>query len=421
MNTKPITAPPGLWSARRAAILAAVLACAGMLAIPVCGQQGSGVIEGKLVNATDPAKVPAGVELDAVGLGGGMSVLKSSKSDAAGKFRFDGIPTDSPVMIRANYKTVNYHSMVNFGGSAKAQVDVEVFEPTTSPKSVKLEGLQMAFQLTGDQLRCLESYTFKNETRPPQTFMVADGNFRFSKAPGILEPPGLNVVAPGSSMPLTQSPMESPDGQSYYSLYPLRPGTTTFQVEQALPYKDKTYTFRKKFYNDVESFQFGVIPQDVKVEGQGLVRLQAGADKNFAVYSGGPVKMGTEVVWTFSGGTPVAPGAMSGETSGAGSGEAKVRPMGNAVSQNALVIGPLILLGFVVMLWYGYSRIAGAEPAQDPRNKELQARREQLLNHLAALDKRFEAENLNRGEYTRQRDLGKRQLRRIAMLLSNKK
>ncbi len=391
MNLTRRTVLPGLWSARRATtFLATSLLLATLHAATLGAQQGQGVIEGRLVNATAAAKTAAGVEIDIVGLGGGMSVLKSSATDASGRFRVDGLPTDSPLMVRANYKSVNYHGRVNFDASGKSLVEVEVFEPTTSAKGITLQGLQMAFQLTGDQLRCLESYSFKNETKPPQTYMNMDGNFRFAKAPGLLEPPRLDVTAPGSSMPLTQSPLESPDGLSYYSLYPIRPGVTAFQVEQVLPYKDKSYTLRKKFYNDVESFQFGVIPQDVTVAGEGLVKVQTDAQRNFAVYSGGPVKAGTEVAWTFSGGTPVA---TAPETE-AVSAQPRIQPMGNRVSQNALVIGPLILLGFIVVLWYAFNRIPQSAPgAQDPRLRELRARRDQLLDYLAGLDKRFEDEN----------------------------
>lgn len=148
------------------------------------------MIEGRLVNGTSAAKISAGVDIDVVGLGGGMSVLKSSTTDAAGRFRVDGLPTDSPLMVRANYKSVNYHGRVNFDAAGKARVDVEVFEPTTSLKGITLQGLQMAFQLTGDQLRCLESYAFNNETKPPQTYMNMDGNFRFAKAPVFSNRPG---------------------------------------------------------------------------------------------------------------------------------------------------------------------------------------------------------------------------------------
>ena len=79
-----------------------------------------------------------------VGLGGGMSVVKSSTTDAGGKYRVDGLPTDSPLMVRAGYKSVNYHGRVNFDASGKARVDIEVFEPTTSLQGITLAGLQMA-------------------------------------------------------------------------------------------------------------------------------------------------------------------------------------------------------------------------------------------------------------------------------------
>jgi hypothetical protein len=54
---------------------------------------------------------------------------------------------------------------------------------------------------------------------------------------------------------------------------------------------------------------------------------------------------------------------------------------------------------------------------QDPRAKELLHRREQLLNYMANLDNRFENQTVDRREYLRHRELGKRQLRRISLLL----
>ncbi len=242
--------------------------------------------------------------------------------------------------------------------------------------------------------------------------MSSGGNFRFSKAPGILEPPKIDVSGPGAVMPLAQSPLESPDGQSYYSLYPLRPGVTTFEIQELLPYTSHSYTFRKKFYHDAGTFEVGVIPQDMVVSGERLTRIQVDPQKNFAVYSGGPAKAGTEVVWTFSGGTPVA------ETSPAESrGESQVKPAPTYVGQNALIIGPLMLLGFIGVLWYAFNRIPAVSQGSDLRTRELRERREQLLNLLANLDGRYESQALDRREYLRQREQGKRQLRRISLLL----
>ena len=100
-------------------------------------------------------------------------------------------------------------------------------------KEYRSKSARMAFQIVGDQLQSLETITFNNKTKPPRTLMNPEGNFRFSKAPGIMDLPHVRVTAPGSSMPLVQAPLESADGQSYYSLYPLKPGITTFEVQQA--------------------------------------------------------------------------------------------------------------------------------------------------------------------------------------------
>jgi hypothetical protein len=376
------------------------------------------VIEGRLVNGTIPSKVPSNVEIDVVGLGGGMSILKSTVSDGSGRFHIEGLPTESPIMVRASYFSVNYHGRINFDSAGRANVEVQVFEPTTSMKGIELESVRLAFQLVGEHLRSLESHTYRNQTRPPQTYMNSDGNFRFSKPTGIEEPPKLNVTGPGSAMPLAQSPLESPDGQSYYSLYPLRPGVTSFEVEQVLPYHDRTYTYRKRFYQDVESFQIGIIPGDLTVTGEGLTRLQSDAERNFVVYAGGPVKAGTEVVWTFSGGTPVVTEV---EPQGGTGGGSTVKPFATTIGQHTLVVGPLLLMGFVVVLWYAFSRFPEkAIKGNDPRTKELRERREQLLNLMANLDSRYEAESVDRREYARQRELAKRQLRRVAMLLGKK-
>jgi hypothetical protein len=388
------------------------------LALQPVYPQGNGVIEGKLVNGTDPSLAPAKVGLDVVSLGGGMSVLKSAVTDSAGRFRIDGLPTDQPMMVRADYKSVNYHGQVTLDTAGKGTLEIKVFEPTTSMKGIRVEGVRMGFQLVGDRLQTLEAISFSNVTNPPRTFVGDDSTFRFSKAPGLVEPPRLDVTGPGSSMPLTQSPLESADGRSYYSLYPLRPGTTTFEVQQLLPYAEKKYAYRERFYYDVESCEIGVIPQDMVLSGQGLKQVQTDAQRNFAVYSGGPVKAGTEVAWTFTGGTPTAQapaptGSMpSGEPTGGG-----VKPAPTYVGQNALIIGSLLLMGFVVVLWYAHNQLLAVASGPNLRGQELKLRREQLLNYLADLDARYENNLLGRAEYMRERENGKRQLRRIALLL----
>jgi hypothetical protein len=210
---------------------------------------------------------------------------------------------------------------------------------------------------------------------------------------------------------LAQNPLESPDGTSYYTLYPLRPGTTTFEVEYVLPYHDRKYTFRKRVYEDISFFQIGLIPRDLVVAGEGLTLVHENEERNFAVYSGGPIRAGAEITWTFSGGTPMA--ASSGESD-----RVSVRPMPTSVGRNALLIGPLALMTLVLVLWYAMNRTAAA--GSDPRMKALRERRELLLSYIASLDDRYERQALDHSEYLPQRERARRQLRRVMALLGKR-
>jgi hypothetical protein len=381
--------------------------------VPAAHSQQNGVVDGRIVNGTDPSIVARDADLEVIELTAGMRIIKTATADASGRFRIEGLPENHRLMIRATYKAANYYAQVSFDSVGKASVEIEVFEPTASIKEIRVEGVQMAFQAVGDQLKSLETITFNNKTKPPKIYMNPEGNFRFSKPPGIFEVPKIRVTAPGSSMPLVQAALESPDGQSYYTLYPLRPGSTSFEVQQILPYTNRSYTYVQRFYQDVGPIDIGVTPQDLALSGQGLSKIQTDSQRNFAVYLSGPVKAGSELVWTFSGGTPFSE-PESSETAG----NSTVTSMPGSVGRNALVIGPLLLLGFVLVLWYAFNHFQnGPQKASDLRTRRLKERREQLLNFIADLDYRYETNSIDRQEFLKKREVGKRRLRRISMFL----
>lgn len=385
-----------------------------LLCLPWAQAQGRGVVQGKLVNGTDPKIVGKEVEIDVIQLGQGMSILKSTVTDSAGGFRVEGLPVELPLMIRANYQSVNYHGRVQFDASSKAEVQIEIFETTESMKDIRVGDVRLGFQLEapGDHLRVLETYSFVNETNPKKTFMSMGGSFRFSKAAGLTEPPQMSVQGPSGAMPLRSSPLESPDGQSYYSLYPLRPGATKFEIDYVLPYRERSYKYARRFYHDLVSYQIGVLPADLELTGDGLTKTLTDTERNFAVYSGGVVKSGTEMTWTLSGGTPVAAAPASE------AGESRIKTMQPFVGRNAGVIAPLLLMALIAVLWYAFNTVTtDVQKGQDPRTRELKERRERLLDFIATLDNRHENEALDRREYVRQREQAKRQLRRVMTLL----
>jgi len=379
--------------------------------VPAARAQQQWIAEGKLINGTDPSIIARGVEVEILSLDVGMSIIKAGSTDSSGKFRFEGLPPNRRMMVRANYKDANYHAQLSFT-AGKANTDVTVYEPTTSMAGIEVQEAFLAFQQSGEDLKLLETVTFNNKTNPPMTFVAPEGTFRTSKSPGLLEPPQMRVTAPGSSMPVVQSVLESADGTNYYTLYPLRPGETTFEVQQLLPYKDRSYRLIKKFYQNVGSLNIGVIPQDMVLSGEGLSKIQSDGEKNFSIYRTPSIKAGTEIAWEFSGGTPV-PDAAEEPTGGS-----EIQAIPNDVGESAIMIGSLLLMGFVLVLWYAFNRSPEAAVGQaDARTRTLKEQREQLLKSLAELDHRKDTESIGQDEYLKQREEGKRRLRRISLLL----
>lgn len=321
------------------------------LMLPWCAiaapAQNRGIAEGRLVNLTDPKIIVAGAELEVLELNKGMGIIKTASTDATGAFRIEDLTNSSRLMLRAIYKGANYHGALNFDADGKAYLELGVYEPTASMKDIRFDSARMAFQRDEDHIHAVETYTIVNKTTPPKAYVNPEGTFRVSKAPGILEPPRIRVTAPGAEMPLTQAALESADGKSYYSLYPIRPGVTVFEVRQTLPYTDDKYVYAKKFFQDCASLEIGVIPGDMTLTGEGLAKTETNAERNFSVYSGGPVRANTEAEWVFAGGTPIADEEGSEITITAGDG---------IVSRHARVIGPLMLLCFASALWYAYNK-----------------------------------------------------------------
>jgi hypothetical protein len=317
--------------------------------IPSYSQQ-KGIAEGRLINRTDPSMIAHGVRLDVIEMGGGMNIIKTAITGSSGKFHIEGLPEDRRLIVRANYKNAHYHSPLTFD-NGKAYAEITVYEPTTSMKDIEVGESFLAFQIVGDQLKSLETITFNNKTSPPKTYTVPEGTFRVSKSPGIIEPPQISITAPDATMPVVQPALESADGKSYYTLYPLKPGVSSFEVQQLLPYQNRNYRYVKRFYLDIKSIKIGVLPQDLMLSGNGVSKIQTDSQNNFSLYAGPPIKEGAEVVWDFSGGT-IVPETSTPESAE----EPKVIAMPNVVDRNAVMIGSLLLLGFILVLWYAYNK-----------------------------------------------------------------
>ena len=107
----------------------------------------------------------------------------------------------------------------------------------------------------------------------------------------------------------------------------------------------------KKFFNNVKDITVGVTPQDMMISGNGLSKIEANA--NFMVYKSTPAKAGTEVAWDFSGGTATA--AQETATPESES-QSEIKTMPNAVGRNAVAVGSLLLMAFIIALWISFNK-----------------------------------------------------------------
>jgi hypothetical protein len=154
----------------------------------------------------------------------------------------------------------------------------------------------------------------------------------------------------------------------------------------------------------------------MELSGTGLSKIRTDPENNIAVYQSAPVEAGTEVEWIFSGGTPVAEQESSSATAGS-----SIQSVPNDIGRNAGIIGSLMLMGFILVLWYAFNRTGSDSAASAGSSKrQLKERREVLLNSLADLDSLHETGSIGQKEYQRQREDGKRMLRRIYLLLKKK-
>jgi hypothetical protein len=136
-------------------------------------------------------------------------------------------------------------------------------------------------------------------------------------------------------MPLVQSLLDSPDGKSYYTLYPLRPGITSIEVKELLPYANGNYKYVTRFYHDIPELKIGITPSALVVSGNGLSYIETDAQNDFAIYTSSPIKEGAELAWTFQNSVQTVP---------------------SDIERNAMIIGSLLLLGFVLALWHAFNR-----------------------------------------------------------------
>jgi hypothetical protein len=256
----------------------------------------AGTVSGVIHNGTNGNKPAAGVDILLIQLQGGMSVVASTKTDAAGHYQIDnpGIG-QGPMLIRAVYRGVFFHQPLTPGTST---VDVTVYEPTTNPAAIQVPLRLLVFQPNGDKLMVGEEYSIQNNSNPPAAYFKQDGNFEFTIPQGA-EIDQVSTFGP-SGMPVRQGTIDKGKGR-YAIAYAFQPGQNGVRISYILPYTGNQAKIHENSTYDAQRALL-VIPPTMQVASAGF--NAAGTEQGFNVFSKDSLKTGAGFDITISGTAP---------------------------------------------------------------------------------------------------------------------
>lgn len=199
-------------------------------------------LTGTVKNATT-GKPAAGDDVVLLSLGQGMEEAGRTKADSKGNFSFKLDNAQAPHLIRAIHQDVTYHRMAPPGTTS---VEVEVYDVGKKVEGIEVVADIMRIQVEQGQLEIMRAFAVQNTSKPPRTQMN-ERNLEFNV------PEGAQIVESSAMTqggnPLNTAPVQIDDKKTRYAFFfPLRPGTTQFQIAYQLPYTGSANIDPKSVY-----------------------------------------------------------------------------------------------------------------------------------------------------------------------------
>ncbi len=302
---------PQVWLSTLLAVL--------LLALSASAQTLTGTVE----NATT-GKPSAGDEVVLLSLGQGMEEAGRTKSDAKGNFSFK-LDAQGPHLIRVIHQEVTYHRMAPPGTTS---VEVEVYDVSKKVEGIEVVADIMRVQVEQGQLEIMRAFAVQNNSKPPRTQMN-ERNLEFYVPEGAQIIQSSAMTANGQ--PINSAPVPVDDKKTRYSfLFPLRPGTTQFEVAYQVAYTGSANVDPKSVY-PLQHF-VAILPKSMQFSAAPGTTFQPMSDPqqpdaNVQVASG--AGLGQPLAFKISGeGTLQDRQQNAGEPSASGSAQAESRPGG---------------------------------------------------------------------------------------------
>jgi mono/diheme cytochrome c family protein len=228
---------------------------------------GGGVISGTVTNGTTGAVVPGLTVQMAIFDGANLLDQRTSKTDAAGLYRFEGLPTDPSLVFatRAEYPTgvTNSSGVAGFQpGQDRINLPLPVYETTTDAGGVRADRVHYIVEFQNGQALVAELLVFGLDGNRSY---VGDGAgvLRFNLPPGAQ---GLSI----SDGELGGRYVQTENG--FVDTLPLPPGPASRQVlyRYTLPYSGDKLELQRSLPYPATNVNALIADQGEKVASQGL-------------------------------------------------------------------------------------------------------------------------------------------------------
>ena len=254
------------------AVCAALLLAAG----PALGAR----VRGQVVHPSNP-RAAAGLEVRLLGLTpDGAAVARDTRSDAQGRFRFDGLDTPAAYLTLVQFQGVGFHGdTLRFGaedGQVTRTLEINVHEPSDDPGAIRLERIRVFVE------REARGY------RIDQIVELRNGGARVVVLPETA-PPALRVaLSPGHSelrtpTGLTPSGFAEADGMLELR-GPLFPGARELMFSYDLPETGDELRTEFWFPDGLPEFELFVLDERFEIAAGSLHPGRATRDANGSVY-----------------------------------------------------------------------------------------------------------------------------------------
>jgi hypothetical protein len=358
----------------------------------------------------------------------GMKEIAATEAQN-GKFTLE-LPDDAPkgmaeaqgmsgsmYLLRVEYDGVTYNTSV-MGTGGHQDVEVEVFESTTSWEGVKIIVPHLAATRRGNALHIEQMFEITNETTPPQTVAGKEGPFKLFLPSDMDSITDCYVIS--GEMPLKRMPIPTDTPDIYSIDYPIRPGLTRIGVSYALPYASGSYTIKARFPLAVPHMMVFAVDSSMHVTSTTHEFVSQQSVHGMTAYALHGIAADSDLVLSFSGGNPEFAGVQvegDGHSADDGHNHSATPDNIRVASSEDYKISIFVMISVLLVLTaiVGMAMRDGHDPLSDA--KVLRAHYDLLVSRLAKLDDLHAASTIPSDAYRASREELVGRLAALAMQL----